>query len=94
MRGARRGWRGRVGSRTLEPMSELHRITFNPNQCGGRPCIRGMRIRVKDVLDMLAGGAAPAEILESYPDLEREDIQASLEYAAAQVDHAVMSPAK
>lgn len=64
-------------------MSELHRITFNPNQCGGRPCIRGMRIRVKDILDMLAAGATTAEILESYPDIEREDILASLEYAAA-----------
>lgn len=64
-------------------MSELHRITFNPNQCGGRPCIRGMRIRVKDVLDMLAAGATTTEILESYPDIEREDILASLEYAAA-----------
>ena len=79
---------------TLELMSELHRITFNPNQCGGRPCIRGMRIRVKDILDMLASGAAAAEILASYPDLQREDIQASLEYAAAQVDHAVVAPAK
>lgn len=75
-------------------MSQLHRITFNPNQCGGRPCIRGMRIRVKDILDMLAGGATTAEILESYSYLEAEDIQASLEYAAAQVDHAVVSPAK
>ncbi|HVA13410.1 MAG TPA: DUF433 domain-containing protein [Stellaceae bacterium] len=75
-------------------MSQLHRVTFNPNQCGGRPCIRGMRIRVKDILDMLAAGATTAEILASYPDLQREDIQASLEYAAAQVDHAVMSPAK
>jgi uncharacterized protein (DUF433 family) len=75
-------------------MSELHRITFNPNQCGGRPCIRGMRIRIKDVLDMLAGGATADEILESYPDLQREDIQTSLEYAAAQVDHAVVAPAK
>lgn len=72
----------------------MQRITFNPDQCGGRPCIRGMRIRVKDVLDMLAGGATEAEILESYPYLEREDIQASLEYAAAQVDHAVLSLAK
>jgi uncharacterized protein (DUF433 family) len=75
-------------------MSQLHRITFNPNQCGGRPCIRGMRVRVKDVLDMLASGATEAEILQSYPYLERQDIQASLEYAAAQVDHAVVSPAK
>jgi len=75
-------------------MSQMHRITFNPDQCGGRPCIRGMRIRVKDVLDMLASGATEAEILESYPYLEREDIQASLEYAARQVDHAVLSLAR
>lgn len=72
-------------------MSQMNRITFNPKQCAGRPCIRGMRIRVKDVLDMLATGATEAEILESYPYLEREDIQASLEYAAKQVDHAVLS---
>lgn len=72
-------------------MSQLHRITFNPEQCGGRPCIRGMRIRVKDVLDMLAGGATKAEILSSYPYLEREDIKAALEYAARQVDHAELS---
>lgn len=72
----------------------LNRITFNPRQCGGRPCIRGMRIRVKDVLDMLAGGAPEAEILQDYPYLEAEDIRACLEYAAAQVDHAVvMTPA-
>lgn len=77
-----------------EGMSQMQRITFNSNQCGGRPCIRGMRIRVKDVLDMLASGASEAEILESYPYLEREDIQAALEYAARQVDHAVLSLAK
>ncbi len=75
-------------------MSQLQRITFDPDQCGGRPCIRGMRIRVKDVLDMLASGASEAEILESYPYLEREDIRASLEYAARQVDHAVLSLAR
>ncbi|MGH7089374.1 MAG: DUF433 domain-containing protein [Stellaceae bacterium] len=75
-------------------MSELHRITYDPGQCGGRPCIRGMRIRVKDVLEMLAGGATFAEILESYPYLEREDIVAALQYAARQVDHAVVSLAK
>jgi len=72
----------------------LSRITYNPDQCGGRPCLRGMRIRVKDVLDMLADGATEADILESYPYLEREDIQASLRYAAAQSDHAVLSLAK
>ncbi len=75
-------------------MSQIPRITFSPGQCGGRPCIRGMRIRVKDVLDMLATGATWTEILESYPYLEREDIQATLHYAAAQVDHAVLSLAK
>ena len=63
-------------------------------QCGGRPCIRGMRIRVKDILELLAAGASETEILESYPYLERQDIQASLEYAARQVDHAVLSLAK
>ncbi len=68
----------------------LERITSNPRQCGGRPCIRGMRIRVKDVLDMLAGGATEEEILRDYPDLESEDIRASLEYASAQIDHAVV----
>ncbi|HEX9005322.1 MAG TPA: DUF433 domain-containing protein, partial [Blastocatellia bacterium] len=62
----------------------LDRITYNPNQCGGRPCIRGMRIRVNDVLDMLAGGATEQEILQDYPYLEPEDIRACLEYAAAQ----------
>lgn len=75
-------------------MSQLDRITFNPDQCGGRPCIRGMRIRVKDVLDMLASGASKEEILASYPYLESDDIQAALEYAARQVDHAVLSLAK
>lgn len=69
----------------------MERITFNPNQCGGRPCIRGMRVRVKDVLELLAGGASESEILDSYPYLEREDIRAALEYAAQQVDHAVYS---
>ncbi len=74
------------------PMSTelLNRITSNPRQCGGRPCIRGMRIRVKDVLDMLAGGASEEEILSDFPYLEPDDIRASLEYAAAQIDHAVV----
>lgn len=75
-------------------MSQLHRITFNPNQCGGRPCIRGMRIRVKDVLDMLAAGESELTILQDFPDLEAGDIRACLEYAANQVDHAVLSLAK
>lgn len=68
-------------------------ITINPLQCGGRPCIRGMRIRVKDVLDMLAGGASEAEILEDYPDLETGDIRACLAYAASYFDHPVLTNA-
>jgi uncharacterized protein (DUF433 family) len=69
-------------------MNELERITINPNQCGGRACIRGMRIRVKDVLDMLAGGATQEEILADFPDLELEDIRACLAYAASHLDAA------
>ena len=63
-------------------MSQLHRITFNPAQLGGRPAIRGLRIRVKDVLDLLVAGASREEILEDYPYLEAEDISAALEFAA------------
>jgi uncharacterized protein (DUF433 family) len=69
------------------------RITFDPQQYNGRPCLRGLRIRVRDVLDMLAGGATTAEILDSYPDLEEADIRACLAYAAAQVDHPVLTSA-
>lgn len=68
----------------------MERITINPNQCGGRPCIRGMRIRVKDVLDMLAEGATPEQILADFPDLEAEDIRACLAYAARYFDHPVV----
>ena len=67
------------------------RITVDPEQCGGRPCIRGMRIRVTDVLDMLAAGASTAEILADYPDLEPEDIEASLKYASRQLDHPIVA---
>jgi len=63
----------------------MERITFNSNQCGGRPCIRGMRIRVKDVLDLLVAKVPESEILADYPDLVDGDIQACLEYAAAQL---------
>jgi len=67
------------------------RITVDPEQCGGRPCIRGMRIRVTDILDMLAAGASTAEILADYPDLEPEDIEASLKYASRQLDHPIVA---
>jgi uncharacterized protein (DUF433 family) len=68
----------------------MDRITFNPEQCGGRPCIRGMRIRVKDVLDLLAAGVAEAEILADFPDLEAADIHACLAFAAEEADHPVL----
>ena len=74
-------------------MNYLDRITFNPNQCGGRPCIRGQRIRVKDVLDLLASGSPENEILEDYPYLELEDIRACLQFAAAEFDHPVLTAA-
>lgn len=64
-------------------MSELmDRITVNPQQCGGRPCIRGMRIRVIDVLDLFAPGLSADQILKEMPDLEPEDLKAALHYAA------------
>ncbi|HEX3627872.1 MAG TPA: DUF433 domain-containing protein [Verrucomicrobiae bacterium] len=71
-------------------MKYANRITFNPKQCGGRPCIRGMRIRVKDVLDLLAAGVPENEILADYPYLQPEDIRACIEYAAEQLDHPVL----
>jgi len=66
------------------------RITVNPEQCGGRPCIRGMRIRVSDVLDLYAAGMSGEQILEELPDLEPEDLQACLRFAARRVDHPVL----
>ncbi|MEX2375870.1 MAG: DUF433 domain-containing protein [Dehalococcoidia bacterium] len=69
----------------------LSRITTDPQQCAGRPCIRGMRIRVIDVLQLLAAGETPSEILGEYPYLEAEDITASLLYAARQLDHPVLA---
>ena len=71
-------------------MTQLHRITVDPNKCGGRPCIRDLRIRVKDVLDMLAGGASREQILEDFPYLEADDIVAVLQFAATQSDHPVL----
>ena len=71
-------------------MKYAERITFDPEQCGGRPCIRHYRIRVKDVLDMFAGGATREEILADFPFLEPADILACLEYAAEQVNHPVL----
>ena len=72
-------------------MDWKERITINPKQCGGRPCIRGMRIRVIDVLDLLAAGLSHEQILEEMPDLEEEDIEASLRYASRRIDHPVLA---
>lgn len=68
----------------------LQRITIDPGQCGGRPCIRGMRIRVQDILDMLAAGTAEEEILRDYAYLERDDIRAAMTYAAAYLNHTIV----
>jgi uncharacterized protein (DUF433 family) len=68
----------------------MDRITFDPERCGGRPCIRGLRIRVRDVLDLLAAGVSEEQILTDYPYLEIEDIRACLAFAAAQADHPVL----
>jgi uncharacterized protein (DUF433 family) len=73
-----------------EMTNPIERITINPDQCGGRPCIRGMRIRVIDVLDLFAAGLNADQILEELPDLEMEDIRAALNYAARRLDHPVM----
>lgn len=71
----------------------LQRITIEPGKCGGRPCIRGKRIRMSDVLDLLAAGASFEEILRDYAFLERDDIVAAITYAARQTDHIILQSA-
>ncbi len=68
----------------------MDRITVNPKQCGGRPCVRGMRIRVIDVLDLLAAGLTTPQIIDELPNLEPEDVKACLEYAKSRLDHPVI----
>ncbi|MEI6444528.1 MAG: DUF433 domain-containing protein [Nostocales cyanobacterium ELA583] len=68
----------------------LEKITINSKQCGGRPCIRGMRIRVSDVLDLFAAGLSAEEILEEMPDLEADDLKAALFYASRKLNHPVL----
>ncbi len=76
---------------TVPTRSELlSRITVEPGKCGGRPCIRGQRMRVNDVLDLLGAGASTEEILEDYPYIVREDILAAIAYASLQTDHMVL----
>ena len=74
-------------------MELLNRITVETGKCGNRPCVRGMRIRVSDILGMLAEGMLPDEILEDYPYLEKDDIKAVLLYAARQFDHPILRAA-
>lgn len=74
-------------------MHQTHRITVNPKVCGGRPCVRNLRIRVRDILDLLAAGASRDEVLQDYPYLEPEDITAALEFAARQSDHPILRSA-
>ncbi len=69
------------------------RIVINPEVCGGRPVVAGTRVRVADILAMLAGGASEAEVLADFPYLNAEDIRASLTYAAQAVDHSVIQAA-
>ena len=71
----------------------MERITSNPEICGGKPCIRGLRIRVSDVLELLASGLRPEQIVEELPDLEPDDIFAVLRYASEQVNHVVLKAA-
>jgi uncharacterized protein (DUF433 family) len=68
------------------------RITFDPKVVGGRACIRGMRIPVSVIVSQVAQGATIADILQGYPDLERQDIQQALEYAAWLTREEVRSP--
>ena len=67
------------------------RITIDPDQCGGRPCVRGMRIRVTDVLDLYSAGLSAGEILAEMPDLEEADLKACLQYASKRIDHPVLA---
>lgn len=69
----------------------MERITVNPDQCGGRPCIRGMRIRVVDVLDLLAAGLSAGEVVAELPDLEAEDVAACLRFASRRLDHPILA---
>ena len=75
----------------IEQELRLNRITFNPGKCGGRPCIRDMRIRVTDVLGLLASGLSIKEILEEMPDLEAEDVLACLQFAADKMDAPIIT---
>ena len=73
----------------MTPLAE--RITVDPAQCGGRPCVRGLRIRVTDVLDLLASGLTAAQVVEELPDLELDDVTACLRFASRRVAHPIVA---
>lgn len=75
----------------MEEPDLLKRITVDSEQCGGRACIRGMRIRVIDILELLAAGETFEQILEDYPYLEADDIRAALAYAVRRLDHPTLA---
>ena len=78
--------------RSYGRMADLaDRITVDPKQCGGRPCVRGMRIRVTDVLELLAAGLDRQQVLDELPDLEADDIRACLQYASRRLDHPIIA---
>jgi len=73
-------------------MTEVfERITVDSKQCGGRPCIRGMRIRVVDVLDLLASGLTAQQVVEELPDLELADVEAALRFASVRMNHPILA---
>jgi len=84
---------GRVLVNYCKVMKLLERITVEPGKCGGQPCIRGKRIRVTDILDLLSHGASHEEILADYSFLEPEDILAAIAYASRLTDHVVLTSA-
>ena len=71
----------------------LNLITVNPNQCGGKPCVRGMRIRVTEVLELIANGLSSQQIINELPDLTTEDVTACIKYAMAKINHPVLHAA-
>ena len=82
----------RVRHPIIDAVDELlKRITSEPDKCGGRPCVRGLRIRVSDVLELLAAHMSREEILPEHPDLEDSDLSACLIFASRELDHAVLS---
>ncbi|PPS39571.1 hypothetical protein B1A85_21990 [Chroococcidiopsis sp. TS-821] len=79
-----------LGRQYPSKKTRLNLLIVNPSQCGGRPCIRSMRIRVSDVLDLFAAGFSAEQILEELPNLEMDDLRAALTYASRQLNHPVL----